>query len=275
MLPIVIIIIVLVLTGLYILSLMPGKPRRALFRPFEEKMIAHRGFYDNEGDAPENSLPAFKKAVDAGFGVELDVQLTKDGKLVVFHDEKLKRMCGANVVLTELTFDELETYKLADSEERIPLFRDVFDVFKGKVPAIIELKAHGDYIKTAEKLMTYLDGYDGEYCIQSFHPKLVHWFRKNRPGILRGQLSTVYGKSTKVPWIARFVATNLMTNFYARPDFISYNFKHVNQFSYRVLRKFFNVENAAWTIRSKEELREAKKNFQIYIFDSFDPRKLL
>ena len=260
------------IAGLYILSLMPGKLRKNGFAPFENTYIAHRGLYDNSGDAPENSLKAFRKAVDAGFGIEMDVQITRDGKLVVFHDETLKRMCGADARLTDLTFEELQQYTLADSEERIPLFEDVFEVFRDKAPAVIEIKAHGNYIGTAKLLMHYLDGYNGDFLVQSFHPRLVHWLRKNRPDVLRGQLSTVFDKSSKVPWVAKFVATNLMTNFYTRPDFISYDVRHLDQFSYRLLRMLYKVEKAAWTIKSRDQLEKAEKSSNIFIFDNFDPR---
>lgn len=260
------------IAGLYILSLMPGRLRKKGFAPFENTYIAHRGLYDNSGDAPENSLRAFQKAVDAGFGIEMDVQITRDGKLVVFHDETLKRMCGVNAKLTDLTFGELQQYTLADSEEHIPLFEDVFDMFRDKVPAVIEIKAHGNYIGTAKLLMRYLDGYSGDYIIQSFHPRLVHWLRKNRPDVLRGQLSTVFDRSSKVPWIAKFVATNLMTNFYTRPDFISYDVRYIDHFSYWLLRKLYKVEKAAWTIQDQGQLRKAEKSSNIFIFDSFDPR---
>ena len=260
------------ITGLYLLSLMPGRLRKKGFAPFENTYIAHRGLYDNSGDAPENSLKAFKKAVDAGFGVELDVQITSDGRLVVFHDETLRRMCNADVRLTDLTFEQLEQYTLADSDEQIPLFSDVFDIFKDKAPALIEIKAHGHYIRTAELLMDHLDGYNGDFCVQSFHPRLVHWFYRNRPDVIRGQLSTVFDRSSKVPWVAKFVATNLMTNIYARPDFISYDVRHIDQFSYRLLRKLYKVKNASWTIQNREQLEKAKKAASIFIFDSFDPR---
>jgi len=269
-----IIIMILVIICLYILSLKPGKARLDRFKPFERTMIAHRGLYDNEGGIPENSLPAFKRAVDANFGIEMDVQITTDGRLVVFHDETLKRMCGVKAKLTDLSFDELEKYTLAGTDCRIPLFSEVFEIFRNKVPAVIEIKAHGDYIRTAKLLMEQLEGYDGDFCVESFHPRVVHWFRKNRPDVIRGQLSTVFGRDSKAPWIAKVAATNLMTNFYARPDFISYNFKYRNQFSYKLLRRLYKVENVAWTIKSKEELRAARKVFSVFIFDSFDPREL-
>ena len=258
---------------LYLLSIKPAKLRKKRFEPFEKVMIAHRGLYDNSGDAPENSLTAFKKAVDSGYGIELDVQLTKDGKLVVFHDETLKRMCGADVKLTDLDFDELKQYKLADSEEHIPLFEDVFSVFRDKAPVLIELKPHGKYIRAAVKLMEYLDGYEGDYCIQSFHPSIVRWFKVHRPDVLRGQLSTVFAKPCKAPWPARFVTTNLMTDFYAKPDFISYDYRYMNQFSYSLIRRLYTVENAVWVIQSQEDLEKAREVFDIIIFDSFIPEE--
>lgn len=256
---------------LYILSLKPAKARREAFRPFEETMIAHRGYFDAEKGIPENSLPAYRRAVENGYGIELDVQITTDGKLVCFHDETLERMCGEDVKLTDLSYDELMRYRLGGTDEKIPLFEEALGIFGNKVPVIIEIKAHGNYIRTAMALMEYLDDYKGDWLVESFHPRLVRWFRKNRPDILRGQLSTVFEKKKGVPFIARFVATNLMTNFYAKPDFIAYDFHHRNQFSYRLLRFLYHVENVAWTIRSKADLDEAKDIFKVFIFDSFDP----
>lgn len=82
------------LLGLSLYMLRPETEKTRSFAAFDHTMIAHRGLFDNHSEAPENSLAAFRKAVDQGFGIELDVQLTKDGKLVVFHDFDLKRMCG-------------------------------------------------------------------------------------------------------------------------------------------------------------------------------------
>ena len=258
---------------LYVCSLSPGKPRFDKLIPFERVMIAHRGFFDDALGIPENSLPAYSRAVERGFGIELDVQITTDGKLVCFHDETLKRMCGEKVVLTSLSYDELMRYRLKDTDEKIPLFEDALEIFRGRVPVIIEIKAHGDYIKTAEKLMTYMDGYEGDFCVESFHPSLVRWLRKHRPGIIRGQLSTRFKPKKGVPWIARFIGTNLLTNFLARPDFIAYDFHYAKQFSYSLMRRLYRTCNAAWTIKSREDKEQALKTapFSIFIFDGYDP----
>ena len=134
-------------------------------------MIAHRGLFNNNSDAPENSLAAFRNALEHGFGMELDVQLTKDGKLVVFHDFDLKRMCGVHKKLTELTYAELEQYSLKNSTEKIPLFSDVLELVNGKVPLVVEIKVDFDYKATTEAAAAMLSEYKGVYCMECF----IHW----------------------------------------------------------------------------------------------------
>lgn len=269
---ILILIILVVLAALYLFLLAPNRDRRSMMRPFEETLIAHRGLFDNRSDAPENSLPAFSRAVEAGYGIELDVQMTTDGRLVVFHDDTLARMCSAEKNVTDCSYDELQQYTLAESSEHIPLFDEVLRVIGGKVPLIVEIKSAGDYITTTRLMAERMDSYDGLYCMESFHPLAVHWFRKNRPDILRGQLSTDYFKdNVKRSTIQKFCLTNLLLNFLSRPDFIAYNHLYAGQFSYRVCRRLFPVSNVAWTIRSQAELENARRVFTTIIFDSFIP----
>lgn len=256
----------------YVFCLMPNTGRQKQMKPFEETYIAHRGLF-HHSSPPENSLTAFRRAVEAGYGIELDVQLTADRKLVVFHDESLNRMCGVDRRLTECTYQELQSFSLGDSQEKIPLLQNVLTIVAGKVPLIIEIKAAGDCVKTARCLAKIMKNYQGLYCIESFHPLAVAWYKKNVPDVLRGQLSTNYWKNgRKECFLVKLVMTNLLLNFYAKPDFIAYHHKYAQQFSYRLCRRLFQVENAAWTIRSQSELEEARNVFQIFIFDSFLPQ---
>lgn len=200
--------------------------------------------------------------------------MTSDGKLVVFHDESLKRMCKAEKILHKCSYEELKQYKLAESEEQIPLFDEVLKTVGGKVPLIVEVKSEGDWKTTTRLTAERLDRYKGCYCMESFHPFSVRWFRKNRPGVIRGQLSTNFFRDNpERNWCEKLVLTNLLFNFLSRPDFIAYNHLWENQFSYKICRKLFPVENAAWTIKSQQELEEAKKVFNIFIFDGFIPKK--
>lgn len=260
--------------GLYLYSIAPNKDRRIRMNQFENQYIAHRGLFDNATDHPENSIPAFCRAVEQNYGIELDVQLTTDHKLVVFHDESLLRMCGVDKKLTECSYEELCKYHLADSQEKIPLFDDVLQVIGGKVPLIVEVKSEGDWKTTTQMMAERMDKYAGCYCMESFHPLAVKWFRDHRPDVIRGQLSTDYkADHIKGNPCRNFLLTNLMLNFMSRPDFIAYNHRWKNNFSYKLCRKIFPVENVAWTIKNQQELNEAEKTFDVIIFDSFNPEK--
>ncbi|MDO4941785.1 MAG: glycerophosphodiester phosphodiesterase family protein [Lachnospiraceae bacterium] len=275
MIGIVICVVFMIVFGcMYLYMLKPNSGRKGRMRPFEEVYIAHRGLFDNHTKAPENSLSAFRKAVNAGYGIELDVQLTKDGQLVVFHDAILDRMCDIEKKLTDCTYKELQQYTLADSEERIPLLKDVLKTVKGKVPLIIEIKPEGDFIGTARMLSSMMKSYRGLYCVESFHPGVVHWFRKHDPDVIRGQLSTNYKRDhIQVSPVVSMLLSNLLLNFYGKPDFIAYHYRYADDFSYRLCKKLYNFESVGWTFRSQKAMDENKDRFDVYIFDSFIPNK--
>ena len=256
---IILIVIVAILFIAYPLALRPNTRRREQMQPFEKVMIAHRGFFDNETEYPENSLPAFQRAVEAGYGIELDVQLTTDEKLVVFHDASLKRMCGIDRKVTECSYVELQQYTLANSSQKIPMLDEVLS-------ALI--------FSTSKFLNARMTDYDGIYCIESFHPLVVAWYYRHQPEVIRGQLSSDFMKENEgLNCLVRFLMSNLLLNFFTKPDFIAYNHKYSDQPSYRLCRKLYQVENAAWTIKSQAELERARENFQICIFDSFIPKE--
>lgn len=267
-------ITILLLIAAYLFCLKPGKSRKEQMMPFEDTFIAHRGLFNNKGEAPENSLPAFEKAVSHQYGIELDVQLTADRQLVVFHDESLARMCGVDRLLRDCNYEELKNYSLKKTDERIPLFSEVLERINGKVPLVVEIKSEGDWRATTEEAARILNQYQGIYCVESFHPGVLKWYRKNRPQIIRGQLSMDYFKhNTEKPWAAKFIMTNLLLNCQSRPDFIAYDHRQANQLSYRLCRFLFKPENIAWTIKSPKDLKSAKAQFQCFIFDSFLPEE--
>ncbi len=269
-------ILILILVALYLFMMCPNisKKRKRRLKPFTETYVAHRGYFDNATDAPENSLAAFKKAVENGFAVELDVQLTSDGKLVVFHDANLKRMCGDDRVLRECTYEELQQLWLGDSKEQIPLFSEVLAVIDEKVPMVIEVKGEHEPDVIAAHLAKELEGYQGIYCMESFRPKALIWYRKNHPEVLRGQLSTDVFRDKegkRLNPIVKFVGTNMLCNFLAKPDFIAYNHKHVTQPAFLLCCWMFPVMRFAWTIKDQRELGRARKFFHVFIFDGFNP----
>lgn len=242
--------------------------RRADRTPFLNYYYAHRGLFDNDSDAPENSLLAFQRAVDAGYGIELDVQLSKDNQLVIFHDASLKRMCGVEGKVWEYTLKELQQMKLADSEQTIPTFQDFLKIADGKVPFILEYKLDRPQTKVCELANEVLQNYHGVYCIESFHPLALLWYRKNRPDVLRGQLSEEFFREEKNKGKHHLtLASFLVFNFAGRPDFIAYNHLHADNISRRLCRKL-GALSVAYTIKNKDEYRRNKKNFDLFIFDS-------
>ena len=259
--------IALLLVAVYLFMICPrisNKPDRT---PFYGVHYAHRGLFDNEGDAPENSLKAIKKAVAAGYGIEFDVQLSKDDIPVVFHDASLKRICGIDGKVWEYTLEELQQMKLAKSEETIPTFADVLAAVDGKVPLIIEYKMDRVDTKVCVLGNELLKDYKGTYCVESFHPFAVKWYRENRPEIMRGQLSEDYAKDGKRK-LYLWIMTQLLTNFMTRPDFIAYNHRDAENLSRRLCRKMGSLA-VTYTIKNQEQYEKAKPHFDLFIFDSF------
>ncbi|MCR5558335.1 MAG: glycerophosphodiester phosphodiesterase [Butyrivibrio sp.] len=286
-------IIAVVIVLLYLLMIMPRIQDRPSRDPFLGVLYAHRGLHDNESDAPENSMAAFKKAVDAGYGIECDVQLTRDGVPVIFHDFTLARVAryedgcapadavvnedkslGVKGKVIDYTYEELQSFHLMNSSERIPKFEDFLNLVGGKVPLIVELKIELKDLSVCPAVDKLLSNYKGVYCIESFNPLGVFWYRKNRPEVLRGQLSDAFhrDKPEEFKGILYFILTNLMLNFLGRPDFIAFNHKYKSCISLRICRRLFGALTAAWTIKSQQQLEANKDTFDMLIFDSFIPR---
>ena len=265
-----------VLSGLYLLAVMPRMTNRPDPAPFNKKYFAHRGLHDNASDAPENSMAAFRKAVDAGYGIELDVQLTADLVPVIFHDPDLKRVCGVNRMVRNCTFKELQEYTLFGSSERIPALKEFLDMVGGRVPLIVEYKSEDTDMTLCRVIDPMLRNYKGVYCIESFNPLVLLWYRIHRPEVMRGQLSDGFIHIPKYRTLAKAPATIsvqfLIPNFLSKPDFIAYNHMYEGNLSRRICRSLYRAKSAAWTIRSEKELKKAAGAFDVFIFDSFIPK---
>lgn len=261
------IIVLAVLAVIYLFLVAPrmfGKPDRSVLMGVH---YAHRGLFDNDSDAPENSLNAMRKAVEAGYGIEFDVQLSKDDVPVVFHDATLKRMCGVDGKVWDYTLEELQKMKLKNSDETIPTLEQVLGVVDGKVPLIVEYKMDRVDTKVCEQGNAILEKYNGVYCIESFHPFAVKWYRDHRSDVIRGQLSQDFSK-TDYKGIQYWAMTHLLLNFLTRPDFIAYNHKDKDIFSRRLCAQL-GALSVAWTIKNRKQYEEAKPYFDLVIFDSF------
>lgn len=242
------------------------KPNTKRFSGFPAQMFAHRGLHGK--GIPENSSAAFIKARERELGVELDVRFTSDNKLVVFHDDSLKRMCGADIPVRSISYEQLKEHRLAGTNESIPLFEEVLRDLKG-MPVICEIKSMPgeDVQKICEAVCRHMETYDGYMCIESFNPYVVRWFAKNRPEIIRGQLSMNFMKTRgSLPFVQAFLMTHLLVNILGRPDFIAYRFTD-DSMGFSLCRKIFRPVCAAWTARGETEQKQAGLKYQTIIFE--------
>ncbi len=233
---------------------------------FRGKRYAHRGLHNET--VPENSLAAFRRAEEKRIGVELDVQMTKDGQIVVFHDGTLKRMCNADGYLRDYTYDELCKLNLKDTDEKIPLFKDVLTVLNG-VDLICELKSDNGFknYELCEKTYELLTDYPGRFCVESFSPYLVRWFKKSHPEIIRGQLSCKMKENGHGAFV-NFLLTNLMFNFLSRPDFIAYDFCDARRnVIFKTVKKVFRPLCVGWAPKGDAQIAEASEIFDTLIYE--------
>ena len=232
----IIFIILAAVVLLYLLAIMPRMGHGKNRDPFMDVYYAHRGLHDNEGEAPENSLAAFRKAVEAGYGIEMDVQLTKDKVPVVFHDFTLKRACGKEGKVCDYTWKELKDIGLFGSRQTIPKFEDVLSVVLGKVPLIIELKVEWTELDVCGVVDAVLREYQGPYCIESFNPMVLLWYRRYHNDVMRGQLADGFIKTGEFKGLLYVFLQNLLLNGATKPDFIAYNHKYENNISRKIGR---------------------------------------
>ena len=221
---------------------------------FSVRRFAHRGLYGKK--YPENSLAAFALAAEKGFGAELDVHLTKCGELVVFHDRTLKRMTGAEGLTEDLTPEARKTLRLKNTQEKIPLLREVLTIFQGKTPLIIELKtARGNHRELTRRVCELMVNYPKlKFCIESFDPRVLRWLKKHRPDIIRGQLT-------------ERSALNLVLSFLTRPHFVACRFEDRNAFPMRICRRLMHMHEVFWTIKNEQDAKTALDSGASIIFE--------
>lgn len=246
-----------------------GHPAWEVLRRYR---YAHRGLHDETRGIPENSLTAFRRAAERGYGAELDVHLTRDGSLVVIHDDSLLRTAGVDVDVSSLTAEQLSQYRLEGTQEKIPFLEEVLPLFEGRAPLIVELKAEKNAARLAKAACQVLDRYKVNYCIESFHPKVLMWLKRHRPEICRGQLSQNFIKERSgMPLVAAVVMTNVLTNLVTCPDFVAYKWKDRRRLSLFLARRLWRGQEVSWTIRDSASMQRVEQEGCLPIFEEFQP----
>lgn len=247
--------------------------KRPSIKRFKHYYYAHRGLYDNETQAPENSPRAFALAVNKGYGIELDVRLTRDFVPVVFHDESLSRICGRKGRVEDYTYRELSTFFLLKSVERIPRLTEVLSYVRGRVPLIVEIKSADGRTKVCKYVCALLKDYKGPCCVESFHPFVLLWMRRHMPDMIRGQLikNDTKSRDKGILWL---FAEHLLFILLGRPDFIAYDCDYANTPSQRFCKWLYRRCSAAWTVTSQKQLDQLKRSYDLFIFEDFEPKQL-
>ena len=213
-------------------------------------------------EIPENSMLAFQKAVEKGYGIELDITISKDNQIVVFHDETLNRLCNINGNIEEFDYAYLKKLKLYETDEYIPLFDEVLALIDGKIPLIIEIKKHKNIGILEDILCDLLNNYKGEYFICSFEKEILTWFKKNKSSLKRGLIFKVnpkkFQKYNKTLFLYKYFKT--------KPDFISLDYKLLDSSIYSFCVKN-NLPIISWTINSKEKYKKVNKKVDSVIFE--------
>ena len=273
-----VILALLLFVAAYAWLIHPNLPRRDI-SCLQGVDYAHRGLWNTndpgEENRPENSLAGFRAAVEKGYGIELDVHLTADGHLVVHHDDSLKRLTGVDIVIAKSTLEEIRAYRLPNGEP-VPTFDELLDVVDGRVPLVVEVKVEGNADALSKAVYERMKRYDGPWCMESFDPWAVCWFRKNAPEIIRGQLAfnnAGKGKTWKLWWRNIGIAS-MIQNFWARPDFMALEAKSEKRWCLptlllRTMKPWF----VAWTVRSQQDMDALRDRYDLQIFEKFEARK--
>lgn len=254
-----VLIIVFLVYILFLIRPYKSVPDKALLCDY-----AHRGLHGKE--IPENSLFAFEAASSKGFGIELDVQLSKDGEVMVFHDYNLKRMTGLDKRFDELTVSELKELKLKETDEKIPTLKEVLELVNGRVPILVELKGESFDLALCDKVAEILKEYKEPYCLESFNPFLIGEMGKLLPHSFRGLLYTNYLRGPKVNFIKALGAA-MALNFIAKPNFISYNKLDRNSLPVNITTRLYRTYKFVWTVVGGKEISTAKGKGEFPIFE--------
>ncbi|HEY3796947.1 MAG TPA: glycerophosphodiester phosphodiesterase family protein [Caulobacteraceae bacterium] len=229
--------------------------------------VAHRGLWSPEG-APENSLAAFEAACEAGYGIELDVQLTSDGEAVVFHDATLERMTGQVGKIADHTAADLCAMRLKDTDETIPTLLETLALVGHRAMVQVEIKTpSGEVGPLEQRVHEILIDHNGPIAVIGFNPYSHAWFADRFPGVLRGLDSHSYSQGRMAPELRRSYA-NLEHVAIARPHFLALG---MDMLPSKVAdeHRAKGLPIVAWTVRSPQEWAGVKDHCDNLIFEGF------
>ncbi|MCR3906882.1 MAG: glycerophosphodiester phosphodiesterase [Tenericutes bacterium] len=235
-------------------------------------LIAHRGLHHKDQSIPENSLLAFQNALEHGYTIEFDVNVLKDGTVVSFHDFNFKRLCNDSRLLSDVTYPEIKDLKLLNTKQHIPKLKEVLDLVNNQVPLLIELKPYGNVLFLCQSFMETMKDYQGDYAVFSFHPKVVKWFKKNHPDVIRGQISEYFKDYKDMSPLSKRLMKKMFFNRFTKPDFVSYGIYDMpNKYLDKLKEK--GIPIISYAARSQAQYDFVKSHYDNAVFEFFIPKK--
>jgi glycerophosphoryl diester phosphodiesterase len=238
----------------------------------KERTIAHRGLHSLDKKVPENSIRAFELAIEKNYGIEMDINVLKDGTVVVFHDHHLKRLVpGRTEMLSELNYEDIKELRILETEQKISTLKEVLGMVDGRVPLLIELKPLGDNKLLCENFWKTIKDYKGVYGIHSFSPGIVKWFKNNHPEVIRGQITEYFRDNHKMKRISKYLMRSMFFNRITKPDFVNYGIKDLpNKYCDKAFKKGMCI--IAYASQSQEQFDMVKEHYNNSVFEYFIPR---
>lgn len=239
-----------------------------------ERCFAHKGLYTPDQTVPENTLSSFKAALDRGYGIDCDVQRTWDGQAVCFCDSHMRKACGIDERMVSFNYEHLKQLKLFGTEEHMPLLSEALELIDGNAPVIVEIKTPAGLrgvSTTCSAIYGVLKDYKGLYCVASFDPHVLQWFRKNAPEVIRMQASMPYfdWRESERNVLRCLYMSRLFCNVRSRPHIIAYSIGKRN-FGLELAIKG-NIPLVLFTADKRHMHRELLEKCDSLIFEGYLP----
>lgn len=246
-----------------------------------KRYIAHRGYFNNEEGVVENTKTAFLKAIEKKYLIETDISLTKDNKIIVYHDDNFIRLFNVEKKVSELTLEEIKQLSYEKTEDKVLEFKEFLEVIDGKTGLLLEFKSQDSKrdIILCEKAMEILKDYKGNYVVQSFQPLILAYFKKHYPIVPRGQLfmkfnlkeerKSLKGKGIKgyTSYLTKWMYNNKLTNFIGRPMFIDHSHHNID-FMAKLCHKL--VPMIVYTVTNQTDFDNIKNKVDNVIFENLN-----
>lgn len=261
-----------IMIAAYSFFLHPAKVSPGELKQLTGRSYAQRGLHSQRNGVPENTLKAFEVALNRGYGVAMDVRISRDGEAMVFHDETLMRLCHLSNMVEDVDSSQLKKLRILDSDQFIPTLEEALKLIGGKVPVILELKKVKDRKALCRKVAEILDAYEGAVCVASFDIMTLHWFKRNRKEIPRMQ-EAMNQKFVKKNPVSKYVEENLMGNFLSRPHIVAYEHDFSSNRHFKRCINNFGAAGCVFTVTDQNTFDNMTKIASIILFERIFPKQ--